>query len=98
MTYDPRARFVNIPGLSAEEAVQLLEPYAQKLQEKGILVKDVVEQIGGNPAWLIRVTGDDYPQAVIDTVMNKAEREVNAGLMLSCVPIPSTKGHYGSWR
>jgi Cdc6-like AAA superfamily ATPase len=78
MTYDPRAKFVNIPGLSAKQGEQLLEPYAQKLREKDTDVKDVVEQIGGNPAWLIRVAGDDHPQAVIDTVMSEAEREVNA--------------------
>ena len=69
MAYDPRAKFVNIPGLSTKQAVQMLEPYAQQLQEKNMFVKDVVDQIGGNPAWLIRVIKNENPQAVIDKAM-----------------------------
>ena len=37
MTYDPRAKFVKIPGLDTEQALHLLEPYPQKLQQHGML-------------------------------------------------------------
>jgi hypothetical protein len=78
MAYDPRAKFVNIPGLKTEQALHLLNPYAQELQEHGMLVKDIVEQIGGNPAWLINAATDANPQAFIDNELNEAEQQVES--------------------
>jgi hypothetical protein len=78
MGNDPRAEFVNIRGLTTDEAVLLLEPFAHRLQEKGVLVKEVVEQIGGNPAWLMAVGRDLDPRGVIAKMLADAEAEVKS--------------------
>jgi hypothetical protein len=78
MGNDPRAKFVNIRGLTMDEALLLLEPFAHRLQEKGVLVKEVVEQIGGNPASLMAVGGDSYPRGVMAGMLADAEAEVKA--------------------
>jgi hypothetical protein len=45
-----------------------------------MLTKDVVEQIGGNPARLIHVATNAYPQAAIDTARSDAEQQVESFL------------------
>ena len=76
MTNDPRAKFVNIPSMTRDEALELLEPFAQKLQKKDVLVKDVVDQIGGNPAWLLAVARDPNPRDIIAGMLKDAGAEV----------------------
>jgi hypothetical protein len=80
MTADPRAKFVNIPGLKMEEALHLLQPYAQGLRAHGMLTKDVVDQIGGHPAWLIYVGNSSSPQGEIDRLLSEARDEVKCCL------------------
>ena len=76
MTNDPRAKFVNIPSMTRDEALELLEPFAQKLQKKDVLVKDVVDQIGGNPASLLAVARDPNPRDIIAGMLKAAGAEV----------------------
>jgi hypothetical protein len=78
MGNDPRAEFVNICGLTTDEAVLRLEPFAHRLQEKDVLVKKVVEQIGGNPASLRAVGGNLDPRGVIAKMLARAEAEVKS--------------------
>jgi hypothetical protein len=81
MTTDHRAKFVNIPGLKTEEALHLLQPYAQALREHGMLTKDVVDQIGGHPNWLTHVGNSSSPQRKIDNGMSIARSEVGCCLL-----------------
>ena len=78
MTNDPRAKFVNIPSMTRDEALELLEPFAQKLQKKGVLVEVVVKKIGGNPASLMAVARDPNPRDIIANMLNDAELQVEA--------------------
>jgi hypothetical protein len=45
-----------------------------------MLVGAVVDMIGGNSAWLIRVATDPKPQAAIDAVMNEAGAQIESCL------------------
>ena len=76
MTNDPRAKFVNIPSMTRDEALELLEPFAQKLQKKDVLVKDVVKKIGGNPASLFAVARDPNPRDIIAGMLIAAVAKV----------------------
>ena len=78
MTNDPRAKFVNIPSMTCDEALELLKPFAQELQKNGVLVEVVVKKIGGNPASLMAVARDPYPCDIIDNMLNDAELQVEA--------------------
>ena len=78
MTNDPRAKFVNIPSMTCDEAAELLKPFAQELQEKDVLYKDVVDQIGGNPASLLAVARDPNPRDIIANMLKAAELQVEA--------------------
>lgn len=76
MTNDPRAKFVNICGMTRNEALDLLKPFAQDLQVAGVLVEEVVEQIGGNPASLLMVANDPNPRGIIAGMLADAGAEV----------------------
>ena len=78
MNNDPRAKFVDIRGLSTDEAALLLQPFADRLQEKAVLVKEVVEQIGGNPASLMAVGRNSDPRGVMARMLAKAGAEVKS--------------------
>jgi hypothetical protein len=78
MDNDPRAKYINIPGLAEEEALLMLKSYTHHLQQKRVLVNDVVEEIGGNPAALIAVSTDENPRGCMDTMMVDAVAEVEA--------------------
>jgi hypothetical protein len=78
MDNDPRAKYINIPGLAEEEALLMLKSYTHHLQQKRVLVNDVVEEIGGNSAALIAVSTDENPRGCMDTMLAVAEAEVEA--------------------
>jgi AAA+ ATPase superfamily predicted ATPase len=84
MTTDRCAKIVNIPDLKTEKALHLLQLYAQELQEDGMLTKDIVDQIGGHPAWLIYVGNSSSPQVEIDRLLSEARDDVK--VLLACAP------------
>ena len=77
MTNDPRAKFVNIPGMTQKEALDLLTPFAEHLMQKDVRAEeDVVKKIGGNPAWLLAVARDPSPRGIIAGMLADAGAEV----------------------
>ena len=77
MTNDPRAMFVNIPGMTQKEALDLLTPFAEHLMQKDVRVEeDVVKKIGGNPAWLLAVARNPSPRGIIAGMLADAGAEV----------------------
>jgi hypothetical protein len=75
-----RARFVAVPELSPDQALEMLASYSHSLQQHGVLVTDVVRQIGGNPQQLQYVASDGAPAAAITAILDDAEDDVKSYL------------------
>jgi hypothetical protein len=80
MNHDPRAKYIVVAELSPEQAVAMLARYSQRLQQHGVLVTEVVRQIGGNPAVLEHVATAEQPAAAITSILDDAEQQVNSHL------------------
>jgi hypothetical protein len=75
-----RARFVAVPELSPDQALEMLEPYSHSLQQHRVVTKDIVHQIGGNPQQLQYVASDGAPAAAITAILDDAEQQVKSYL------------------